>query len=110
MSRAFSTLAREGSAADIKDEYQIIFKSGACIDDVPKVLLPLLDLLNHDQRAGMGYDFKEAGLGLRKATSLEPGQAIANPYDQDTQRYNNTSRKLSPAISVSSAVSNTNQC
>lgn len=91
MTRSFSTLAIEGDSAAIKDEYQIIFKSGACIDDVPKVLMPVLDLLNHDQRAGMGYDFKDTGLGLRKATALKPGEGIGNPYDKDTQRYNNTS-------------------
>ncbi|KAI5362657.1 hypothetical protein Slin15195_G100350 [Septoria linicola] len=90
ISRSFSTLAIEGDIANIKDEYHPIFKSGACIDDVPKVLLPILDLLNHDQHTGLAYDLTDEGLGLAKPMRVAPGQTVENSYDKDTQRWSNT--------------------
>ena len=94
MSRSFPAIALEGDVFSIEEQYQVLVKSGVNLDDVPKVLLPVFDSLNHAQNAPLEYSFETNGLGLAKTPAMGPGDRLLIAYDKDTQRFNNTFRQF----------------
>ncbi|KAI9146798.1 Protein-lysine N-methyltransferase EFM1 [Paramyrothecium foliicola] len=94
VARSFPAIALEGDLDNIKEEYQILVKSGVNLDDVPKILMPIFDSLNHAQNTPLEYTFEPSGLGLAKVPAMAPGDRLLISYDKDTQRFNNTFCKI----------------
>lgn len=82
----------------IKPEYQILAKEGVNLDHTAKILLPVLDSLNHAQETPLEYSFDEEGLGLAKVNEVKPGDRLTIGYDKDAQRFNNTLCQYAPSF------------
>lgn len=89
-SRQFPSIALHGDASSLKREYQSLVEIGVNMDDGPQVLLPLLDMGNHEQGHQPTYGFRGAALTMCKGLRLLPGEEIRYPYDKNDQRFNNT--------------------
>lgn len=82
--------------ANIKPEFQHLVKAGVNLDDTAKILLPILETLNHAQETNTEYDLDDKGLSVSKNMELKPGDPFYIAYDKETQRFNNTVCKCMP--------------
>lgn len=67
------------------------------LDDTAKILLPILETLNHAQETNTEYDLDDKGLSVSKNIELKPGDPFYIAYDKETQRFNNTVCKYMPS-------------
>ena len=77
----------------MKPEYRPLFEDGMASDDGPRILLPLVDGINHVQEAPTDWHFDNEGLAVSKAWEMKPGERISFPYDKVGERLNNTTRE-----------------
>ncbi|KAF2129628.1 SET domain-containing protein [Dothidotthia symphoricarpi CBS 119687] len=89
-SRQFPSVALAGDAASLKPEYKPLFEDGISSDDGPRILLPLLDGINHVQEGPSDWHYDKEGLAIAKSFEMQPGEEICYPYDTAGQRLNNT--------------------
>ncbi|KAM0418952.1 hypothetical protein ACHAPT_012110 [Fusarium lateritium] len=95
-SRYFWSIVLEPDVDKIKPEFQHLVKAGINLDDTAKILLPILETLNHAQETNTEYDLDEQGLSVSKNIELKPGDPFYIAYDKETQRFNNTVCKYLP--------------
>ncbi|KAI4236455.1 MAG: hypothetical protein L6R40_006166 [Gallowayella cf. fulva] len=89
-SRQFPSVALAGDSGSLKPEYRPLVEEGVYSDDGPRILLPLIDGIDHIQEAATDWHFDEEGLAVSKPFEMKPGQRICFPYDKADQRLNNT--------------------
>ncbi|KAJ4323559.1 hypothetical protein N0V84_004300 [Fusarium piperis] len=89
-SRYFWSIMLEPDVGNIKPEFQHLVRTGVNLDDTAKVLLPILETLNHAQETNTKYDLTNSGLSVSKNVELKPGDPFYIAYDKETQRFNNT--------------------
>ncbi|EEU41637.1 uncharacterized protein NECHADRAFT_106552 [Fusarium vanettenii 77-13-4] len=89
-SRYFWSIILEPDVANIKPEFQHLVKAGMNLDDTAKILLPILETLNHAQETNTEYNLDDKGLSVSKNIELKPGDPFYIAYDKETQRFNNT--------------------
>ncbi|UPL00417.1 hypothetical protein LCI18_011351 [Fusarium solani-melongenae] len=89
-SRYFWSIILEPDVANIKSEFQHLVKAGVNLDDTAKILLPILETLNHAQETNTEYGLDDKGLSVSKNIELKPGDPFYIAYDKETQRFNNT--------------------
>lgn len=92
-SRQFPSVALAGDSGSLKPEYRPLVEEGVYSDDGPRILLPLIDGIDHIQEAATDWHFDEEGLAVSKPFEMKPGQRICFPYDKADQRLNNTTRQ-----------------
>ncbi|KAL2672952.1 hypothetical protein Neosp_013670 [[Neocosmospora] mangrovei] len=61
-SRYFWSIILEPDAANIKPKFQHLVKAGVNLDDTAKILLPILETLNHAQETNTEYNLDDKGL------------------------------------------------
>ncbi|WAO96892.1 Hypothetical protein NCS54_01458400 [Fusarium falciforme] len=89
-SRYFWSIILEPDIANIKPEFQHLVKAGVNLDDTAKILLPILETLNHAQETNTEYDLDDKCLSVSKNIELKPGDPFYIAYDKKTQRFDNT--------------------
>ncbi|RSL53985.1 hypothetical protein CEP54_010132 [Fusarium duplospermum] len=89
-SRYFWSIMLEPDVDNIRPEFQHLVKAGVNLDDTAKILLPILETLNHAQETNTEYDLTDQGLSVSKNIELKPGDPFYIAYDKETQRFNNT--------------------
>ncbi|KAJ9191318.1 hypothetical protein DTO164E3_6136 [Paecilomyces variotii] len=89
-SRQFPSVALAGDSASLKPEYRPLVEDGISSEDGPRILLPLLDGINHVQEPPSDWHFDEDGLAVAKSLEMKPGEEICYPYDKPGERLNNT--------------------
>ncbi|KAL5592636.1 hypothetical protein FOBRF1_006954 [Fusarium oxysporum] len=89
-SRYFWSIILEPDVGNIKPEFQHLVKAGVNLDDTAKILLPMLETLNHAQETNTEYDLHDKGLSVSKNIELKPGDPFYIAYDKETQRFSNT--------------------
>lgn len=93
LSRSFQSITLMGDVEKFDPKYRILIEEGVNLDDTVKVLLPVLDSVNHSQEEPLNYCYDVQGLGINKAIEMKPGDRITIAYDHDHQRFNNNFRK-----------------
>jgi hypothetical protein len=75
----------EADVDSLKPEYQTLAKCGVNLDYVAKILIPVLDSLNHGQSTPIEYHLDKEGLRLTNTFGMKLGAPLRPPYDKDTQ-------------------------
>jgi hypothetical protein len=89
-SRYFWSIILEPDVDKIKPEFQHLVKAGVNLDDTAKILLPVLETLDHAQETNTEYDLNYKGLSVSKSIELKPSDPFYIAYDKETQRFDNT--------------------
>lgn len=82
-----------GDSASLKPEYRPLVGNAISPEDRPRVLLPLLDGINHVQEAPTDWHLDKPGVAVAKNVEMKPGEEICYPYDSPGERLNNTARQ-----------------
>lgn len=74
----------------LRPEYRCLFQDGVSSEDGPRILLPLLDGVNHVHESPSSWHYDAEGLAVSKTFETKPGAEICYPYDKPGERLNNT--------------------